>query len=68
LLNRHVEAHKRAMYAAGTVAAAVINSNPYRSGEPVSALDFVPNYEPRTDEEMIESMANLFGSGPGMPN
>jgi hypothetical protein len=75
MLKRHQEKHKRLMYAAGTIAAAVINCAPRGEGAKVwSASDFVPDYDakqeevPQTDEEMIKSMAKFFGVGPGKPN
>ena len=47
-----------------------------KNSKVLTALDFVPEWNeeeeikllPKTDEEMIASMAAFFGTGPGKPN
>jgi hypothetical protein len=71
LLERKNEEFRKQRFCAGIVAAMVANSAMTRgeNSKAMTALDFVPEWnkeeELKTDEEMIFSMANFFGCGPG---
>ncbi|HLZ07508.1 MAG TPA: hypothetical protein VKT80_02900 [Chloroflexota bacterium] len=62
------------MYAAGTIAAAVYNANPFRgeNAKVIDPLDFVPDWKKRktpevqSAEEQIRILTKIMGSGPGM--
>ncbi len=72
LLDRHLEAHRGRMMAAGTVAAAVYNAAPFRErgARLVEPMDFVPKRptEEKTDEqsldEQISILTAVMGCGP----
>jgi hypothetical protein len=65
------------MFAAGTIAAAILNTAPF--GDPnrtaANPLDFVPGHEPKeekveqpeSDGERLTQMLAFFGCGPGGP-
>jgi hypothetical protein len=73
LLDRHHEAHRRRMAAAGVVAAAVYNSQRTKDSDPlVNAVDFIPaslselsqaDSEPEDEGELtLDLLAEFFGA------
>ncbi|HZP31882.1 MAG TPA: hypothetical protein VFB23_00870 [Candidatus Acidoferrales bacterium] len=74
LVERHNEAHRRAMIAAGTIAAAIYNANPFRgeNARILGPLDFVPGFSPPAEDsqsldDQVELLTKFFGP-PRLPN
>jgi hypothetical protein len=75
LLERRIEEQNRAQLNAGIVAAAIVNSNPYREkgARVIDPIEWVPDYKRRkkeaqreqTVEEQIAVLSAVLGCGPG---